>query len=90
MEDLARAAEYLDSAGLAGKASAFRRKIANGKSFLEFVREGMPAMLAAEKLVSLLNKERGQREAISSRLAKRAQSPIDTAEIGAPHYNERS
>lgn len=90
LEQLAWAADFLDSQGIAEGSSSMRRKLTKGRSFFDLVREGQPATEVAAMLVSLIRKEAAQRAAISSRLAARARKPIDAGDIGAPHLDERA
>jgi transcriptional regulator with XRE-family HTH domain len=90
LEEFAAAADLIDAEGLTNRPSAIRRKIARGKTFIELVREGMPATEAAAMLVSLSKKERAQGESISVRLSGRERKAVEASEIGAPHLDERA
>ena len=89
MEQLARAADLLDSEGFADKSSVLRRKLPGGKTLFEAVRAGESADAAAAKLIALVNRELEQRQALSARLANRTRKPVDANDIGSPYLDER-
>lgn len=89
LEQLVRAADLLDSEGLADTFSVLRRKLPGGATFFEAVRGGAPAETAASALIALAKRELAQSQALSTRLANRARRPVGLGEVGAPHLDEQ-
>jgi len=87
LDDLARAADLFLADGFAGSSYLFRRKLENGKTMMDTVREGGSAQDAARSLLQIAQKETSQREALQRRLANRT-AVHDYSEIGSPMLNE--
>lgn len=90
LDQLAHAADVLRANGISEQASVMRRKLADGKTFFDLVREGKPATEVAVMLVSLIQKEAAQRQVLADRLAGRAKKRVDVEDVGAPHLSERA
>jgi len=69
---------------------ALRRKLAGGKTFIEFVKDGGDAEHAALTLVSMLGRESEQRDRLQARLAARKDRKVGSAVMGVPMHNEES
>ena len=87
LNDLARAADLFLADGVAGSSYLFRRKLGNGKTLMETVREGGSAQDAARSLLQIARKESSQRETLQRRLANRT-AVYDSSEIGSPMLDE--
>ncbi len=87
LDDLARAADLFLADGVAGSSYMFRRKLGNGKTLMETVREGGSAQDAARSLLQIARKESSERETLQRRLANRT-AVYDPSEIGSPMLNE--
>ncbi len=87
LNDLARAADLFLADGVAGSSYLFRRKLENGKTLMETVREGGSAQDVARSLLQIARKESSQRETLQRRLANRT-TVYDPSEIGSPMLNE--
>jgi hypothetical protein len=64
-----------------------RRKLENGKTLLDIVREGGSAQDAARSLLQIAQKETSQRQALQRRLANRP-APREYFDLGSPMLNE--
>ncbi len=87
LDDLARAADLFLADGVASSSYLFRRKLENGKTLMETVREGGSAQDAARSLLQIARKESSQRETLQRRLANRT-AVYDPSEIGSPMLDE--
>jgi DNA-binding transcriptional regulator YiaG len=90
LHDLALAADLFAAEGITLNGHILKRKISDGKTLFEITNSGESAKEAAQTLIRVLNRESEQRKVLNSRLANRANSPINPAEIGIPAYNEKS
>jgi DNA-binding transcriptional regulator YiaG len=90
LQDLALAADLFAAEGITLSGHILKRNIANGKNLFEMSSSGESARDAAQTLIRILNRESEQRKVLNSRLANRANSPINPVEIGIPAYNEKS
>jgi transcriptional regulator with XRE-family HTH domain len=90
LSNLARAADVFAIEGLTVTSQVLRRPIRNGKNFFDLVREGSFADSTARKLVEIVRRESGQREALKNRLAGRTRPAREAfEEIGAPMLDEK-
>lgn len=87
LNDLAAAADLFLAEGPAASTYLVRRKLENGKTLMDIVREGGSAQNAARSLLAIAQKETSQREALQRRLANRIQAR-DYSDIGSPILNE--
>jgi transcriptional regulator with XRE-family HTH domain len=86
LEDLGKAADLLFAHGIRSS-YLVRRKLGNGKTLMETVRDGGAAEEAARSLVRLAEKEMRQREALQLRLGKRT-APRELSDVGVPMLDE--
>jgi transcriptional regulator with XRE-family HTH domain len=89
LSSLGRAADTI-AAEVPNPVFALRRKLAGGKTFIEFVKGGGDAEYAAVTLVSMLRRESEQRDRLQARLAARKDRKIGSAVMGVPMHNEES
>jgi transcriptional regulator with XRE-family HTH domain len=87
LNDVAAAADLLLPYGSTDSSYLVRRKLENGKTLMEIVREGGSAQDAARSLLQIAEKESSQREALQRRLANRTAVP-EHSDIGSPMLNE--
>jgi hypothetical protein len=83
INDLARAAEVFEGAGIVPTALLLRRSISADGGFFEWVRLGR-AEGAARALVDIVRTEVGQRQKLQQRLGSVRLSRVEADEIGAP------
>jgi transcriptional regulator with XRE-family HTH domain len=88
LNDVAAAADLFLAYGSADSSYLVRRKLENGKTLMDSVREGGSAQDAARSLLQIAQKETSQREALQRRLANRIPATPDYSEIGSPMLNE--
>jgi transcriptional regulator with XRE-family HTH domain len=88
LEQLAKASDRLEAEGFADKSSVLRRKLPGGATLFELVQAGESADTAVTTLITLINSELQQRQALSARLANRVRKPLDAVDIGSPYVNE--
>ncbi len=86
VRELAIACAELSSAGIMPSSQLLRRKILAGQNLLVLVANDNPGRETAQMLVSVLQSEQRQREALSSRLDK----AVDMTDFGRPHLHEES
>lgn len=89
LQQLMDASSILQREGITSGGS-IKRRLPGGLTLLERVRSGEPGRSAASTLVSLIQKEGGQRENIARRLERRARAAMDSASVGVPHLDERA
>lgn len=89
LRDLAQAADIFSAAGVAITGILLKRKILEGKSLFEIVRDGGSAAYAADVLVAMVRMESEQREMMARRFAGRNYSS-PSAESDFPGENDRS
>jgi transcriptional regulator with XRE-family HTH domain len=89
LSSLGRAADAV-AAEVPNPVFALRRKLAGGKTFIEFVKDGGDAEHAALTLVSMLRRESEQRDRLQARLAARKDRKVGSAVMGVPMHNEES
>lgn len=87
LDDLAQAADLFQADGIVGSSYLVRRKLENGKTLMDIVREGGSAQDAARSLLQIAQKETSQRQALQRRLANRP-ATSEYADIGSPMLNE--
>jgi transcriptional regulator with XRE-family HTH domain len=87
LEDLAKAAELVAAHGL-DSPYLLRRKIRDGKSLMEIIRDGGSAQDAARILIRVSEKEAEQRESLKKTLARRRSSKLDNQDFGVPMLDE--
>jgi transcriptional regulator with XRE-family HTH domain len=87
LEDLARAVDLLAAHGL-NSPYLLRRKIRDGKSLMEIVRDRGSAQDAARTLIRISEKEAEQRERLKKTLAGRKPSWTDRPAFGVPMLDE--
>lgn len=87
LDEVAQAADLLLAHGVAGSSYLVRRKLEDGKTLIEIVREGGSAQDAARSLLQIAQKETSQREALRRRLASRT-ATLEYSDIGSPKLNE--
>jgi hypothetical protein len=88
LEDLAKAGDIFAAEGLSASAYLFRRKLLNGKSLGDVVREGGAAERAARTMIAIARKEANQREELQRRLANRRAPLRDHEDLGIPMFDE--
>jgi transcriptional regulator with XRE-family HTH domain len=86
LEDLGKAADLLFAYG-SRSSYLVRRKLSNGKTLMESVRDGGSAEDAARSLLRVAEKEMMQRETLRLRLGNRT-APRDLSDVGVPMLNE--
>lgn len=89
IRDLVSAIDIFEAEGVVVTGQVLKRKIKEGKSLIEIVRDGGAAIESAKILVGLLCRESGQRKIMESRLANRAKYPVNPLDIGSPMLDER-
>lgn len=89
LSSLGRAADAV-AAEVPNPVFALRRKLAGGKTFIEFLKDGGDAEHAALTLVSMLRRESEQRDRLQARLAARQDRKIAAAVVGVPMHNDES
>lgn len=88
LDDLARASDVFAAAGLSPSAYLFRRKLLNGRSLADVVREGGEAEKTAQVMIAIARKEADQRATLQRHLTNRPKASPDTDELGVPMLNE--
>ena len=71
LQDLALAADIIAEAEISVNGLLLKRRTIKGKNLFEVVRDGGSAQYAARLLVQIVNREAGQRERLTARLAGR-------------------
>ncbi|MBZ5686038.1 MAG: helix-turn-helix transcriptional regulator [Acidobacteriia bacterium] len=87
LEDLAKAADLVAAYGL-NSPYLLRRKISDGRTLMEIVRDGGSAHEAARSLIGIVEKEAEQRDQLRKSLAGRKPSRLDRQEFGMPMLDE--
>jgi len=85
--DLAKAADLFLASGIERSMYLVRRKLDNGKTLMELVRDGGSAQDAARSLIQMAQNEMRQREALQRRLGTRT-APRELSDMGSPMLNE--
>ena len=88
LQDLAQAADFIAARGLNSSAYLSKRKIMNGKTLIDIVRDGGSAQGAAVELVRLAEEESRQRELLRGKLAGRQPAKLDSLDLGIPQLDE--
>ena len=88
LSEFARAADVFLESGIAVTPSALRRKIKDGQSLVESVKEGGEVIELARALVDTLSRESQQRKRLALRLAERPIPPLAVGDFGTPHLRE--
>lgn len=84
LKDLALAADMFKEAGVLVNGTLLKRKVIQGKTLLDVVREGSSARDAAQILIRIVQRETIQREQLASRFAgRRASRPSADSDIMA-------
>lgn len=89
IRDLASAADVIAAEGIPITSHVLKRKITDGKSLFEIVRDGSSAKEGAQLLVRILRREQEQRRALDLRLANRVKPEVNPLDIGSPVINEQ-
>ena len=71
LEDLAIAADMFVESGMSVSGSLFKRKLHNGKTFFEVVRDGGSARDAVKLMIQITSREAGQKKILAARFAGR-------------------
>jgi len=87
LEMLAKATTILAPAGVP-VSQLLRRRLPGGKTFLEIVKDGDSAELAALKLLDLAKRDLEQRQRLEARLSGRKRPSIDRGDMGLPMLSE--
>lgn len=87
LEDLANAADLVASYGL-NSPYLLRRKIRDGKSLLEIVRDGDSAQDAARTLIRIAEKEAEQQDQLKKSFAGRKVPALKSEDFGVPMLDE--
>jgi len=91
LSEVTRAADAIAREGVALTLRAMRRPIRDGKNFFELVRGGDSAEDSARRLIELVRGETREREALQTRLARRARPGREAFEdIGSPMLDEKA
>jgi transcriptional regulator with XRE-family HTH domain len=90
LESLSKAADLFADSGLSILPRTLRRKLASGKTFFDVIRDEEPLEEATRSLITMLQREIEQREALDARLANRKRRPIDQADLGIPMLDEQA
>jgi DNA-binding transcriptional regulator YiaG len=90
LEELSKAADVFADSGLSLSPRALRRKLADGKTLFDVIRDGGPAEEATRSLVTTLQRETEQRKALDARLASRKRRTLDQADLGIPMLDEQA
>lgn len=88
LRELAIASDIIAAEGLENPVYALRRKLRDGKSFFDIVREGGDALGAADAFVMMVRKESNQRAQLDEMLGGRKNRKIGTASLGVPMLSE--
>lgn len=87
LEDLSKAADLVAAHGL-NSPYLLRRKIREGKSLMEIVRDGGSAQDAARTLIRIVEKEATQREQLKRDFAGRKPPKLESEDFGVPMLDE--
>jgi transcriptional regulator with XRE-family HTH domain len=87
LNDLATAADLFLTEGSTSSSFLARRKLENGKTLVEIVRDGGSAQNAARALLQIAQKEISQRQTLQRRLANRTPAQ-EYSDIGSPMLND--
>jgi transcriptional regulator with XRE-family HTH domain len=87
LQNIAQAADIISSARGLHKSTILKRKIANGKTFFELVKNGESPQNAADTLVQIHQRESIQRDHIKAQFADRKRTPA-TADFDIPAPND--
>lgn len=89
LQDLSRAADLFEGAGLQVTIHVMRRPIREGKNFFEIVRNGASAEAAATSLIEIARREQQQRDQLKARLTDRVgPTQPDMQDLGTPMLDE--
>jgi DNA-binding transcriptional regulator YiaG len=88
LQDLARASDLIRAASVQNAAAVMRRKIRQGKTFIDIVKDGGDAEKAARDLVAMLRREGEERARLDARLGARNDQKLQSSLIGAPMLGE--
>jgi transcriptional regulator with XRE-family HTH domain len=88
LQDLARASDLIRAASVQNAATVMRRKIRQGKTFIDIVKDGGDAEKAARDLVAMLRREGEERARLDARLGARNDQKLQSSLIGAPMLGE--
>lgn len=87
LEDLAKAADLVAARGVSSP-YVLRRKIKDGKSLMEIIRDGGSAQDAARVLIRIVENEAEQREQMGRSMAGRKRPKLENRDSGAPMLDE--
>lgn len=88
--ELAAAARVFTEAGFKPTARALDRTVAQGKTFVELIRQGSDGKETAEQLVRIEKRGVAAREKLDALLGDRTASRPDVSDIGRPALNENT
>lgn len=88
LEDLARAVDVFMMEGVSISPFLLKRRIAEGKTFFDIIRQGGSAEQAARQLSEMYQKELRQRRVLDARLAGRKPSTKDFTDVIPPAFEE--
>ncbi|MCL2714297.1 MAG: hypothetical protein FWD68_06865 [Alphaproteobacteria bacterium] len=89
LQDVARAADMIQNANIENARYLSRRKIADGKTFIDMVRAGESAEKCAGDLIAMLQHESDQRARLDALLGPRKDRKFRSIPIGAPILGEK-
>ncbi len=88
IKDFAAAADIITTEGITITGNILKRKIKEGKTLFEIIRDGGSGHEGALILVGILKRESEQRRILDLRLANRVKPFINHLDIGLPAFNE--
>lgn len=90
LSELAQVADVFLESGVDVMPQMLRRKVGNGPSLLESVKEAGKVVEQARKLVDTLSREAQQRQRLADRLAGREKVALRSDAFGVPHLRENT
>lgn len=90
LEELSKAADVFADSGLSLSPRVLRRKLADGNTLFDVIRDGGPVEEATRSLIATLQQEIEQRKALDARLAGRKRRTLDQADLGIPMLDEQA
>lgn len=88
IKDLAAAADVIATEGILITRNILKRKVKDGKSLFEIIRDGGSGNESAQILAGILRRESEQRRILELRLANRFKPTVNALDIGLPAFNE--
>lgn len=90
LSELAQAADVFVESGIEVTPQLLRRKIRDGHSLLESVKEDGKVVDLARTLVDTFSRESQQRQRLAARLAGRQKPALAARDFGTPHLDENA